>query len=298
MSSGTEGRDGIRFAPDPPGKKKISMLRIERVAISHMGGVGVRLQGTDSGDGAIVGSYVRGCDIANCRDHGILLEFAYQTLLSRCRFAANGDEGVAARSFSQAVLQTCTFDANKSKPGTSAKADLSIEQCSLARVDACTFKNFGVPANSRAIYMDACGGVGSVGACVFETGNIGLEVVTVLAANGAILVLPNRFKDVDTAIKLGDGVIACTVLPQFNASGTAVIRLPALVNDAPIAVASLADSAGSGGLSGLLIPSLTVTPNESDPATNVQGGMLFYRNSGTPMLRAFVDGAWKDVSAI
>lgn len=265
------GADGIHL--NPTAGKKVSQLRIQRVAIVGMGGAGISLDGfissTELDD--VVGALISGCDIQSCGAQGIKLGQAFQVMVKNCLLTGNGLEGIMAFR-SQLVAYACAFSGNQLSGGA---AEMNIDTCTLARVDACRFDAFR--ASTPALFLDSSPGAGNIGACVFtqgvfQQGATGIKIGN-LGRQGAILVLPNRFVGVGTGVRVESGAVACVVCPQYydplGGSGGKAIDIPgAASSDALLAIPS-ADGPGGNKLSGFLVPSFA-----GDPSSNLQEGML------------------------
>lgn len=254
---------------------KLSNLHIQRVSIRGMGGAGILLNGLTSPlTSDIVGALIEQCDIESCGQEGILLDQAFQVLVRNTRLKGNEREGIKATR-SQLAAYVCTLVGNALSGGV---ANLSLETCTIARVDACRFLDFG--STLPALLITNCPGVVNVGACVFrlssfESGAKGIKLVDgPLSPTGAMLILPNRLIGVGTGIEVESDTIANVVYPQYydalGGSGGTPIAIPgAGADDALFAVPS-AYVGTANKLSGLLVPAF----GSSNPSSNVQGGML------------------------
>lgn len=289
--TGTDGRSGIRLLS--ASNKKVSSLRLERVSISLMGGTGLSLLATDGAAGALVGLYMLCCDVQGCGGAGLDLRFGFQTYMARCRLDGNAEEG--CRAFESEVAAYATsFEGNNPDTAGLGRTQVNLTNCSVARIDACSFASFGSP-NEAACVLQGAGG-GQIGGCLFaldqfESTAIGVDAGAV--SNGALLVLPNRFAGVGIAVRIANLAASCVVLPQFVESGTTTIALPQGSNDAPIAIPR-AHSATTTELSGLLPPAMSTVA-----ASGVQDGMLYF-DSGLACnkLRVRAAGQWLSISTV
>jgi len=288
--SGTDGGSGVRL--NSSATKKIANLRFERVAVSYMGDSGVSLLATDGGNGALVASYILCCEVVGCGKAGLELKFAFQTFLARCSFRGNGEEGCRANE-SECALYGVAFEGNNKDSMGLGRTQLSLDGCSIARVDACRFRGFGSP-NQPACLLDNVGGAGQVGGStfeldVFEPTAIAIDVGPTL--NGSLMVLPNRIVGVGTAVRAQNLASGCVVLPQFVGVGTTTVGLPGS-NDATLALPSIASPA-SNALAGLLPPEMS-----SPPTSGVQDGALYVDSSTSPAKLRVRAGVWKDVALL
>lgn len=289
-----DGNDGIRFSAGM--NRKLSVVRLERVAIDHLGGRGIALGGTDAGDNAVAGCQISECDISDCGDVGLFLKFVFQAHLTRCRFASNALPGCVAEE-SQVALYVCRFTGNSGGAGRQLTIRAPAGAASLARIDGCSFSGFG---QGPACRIERAGGSAQIGGCVFDGGSysstaVGLEISGDPNAS-AVLVLPNRFIALGTAVSIADFAEICVVFPQFadpgNLGGTAIL-LPSQNDDAPIAIPCTNGPAGNL-LSGLLVPAMATVST-----TKLQDGMLYLDNSVAPKkLRARIGGTWKEVKLV
>lgn len=284
------GRNGISNITESG--RKISNLIIERVSVSGLKGSGFSLIGTTDGDGVMVNTQLLDCEAANCDGNGLALTWAFMVNVMHCRFTGNGLAGLRAENSQVAVYQG-SFDGND-RLGT--EGNLRFVTCPIARVDATRIANFGSGAAKGCVF-DRCGGGGMVGNCFFDLpsfGGTGIEIAD-LVDEGPILVLTNRFRRVQTLVKVGANATACIVMPQFDdpvGGGAGTIALPSNPNNGLLAVPHL-NRPGGNALVGLVLPGAP----SGQPTLNVQDGTLAYDHSATSVL-AHVAGDFLNVELV
>lgn len=288
--SSRTGRSAIRFTPLT--NKKLANLQLNRLAIADMNGDGISLVGAS--DSHVAGVNIADVEVRGCAGHGIVFNQSYQVCLIRARFAGNGGSGLYATE-SGVTLYVCAFDTN------SGNDQAYLKDCYLARVDACSFKNFAM----RGVQFLNCGGTGPIGGCLFtrdtfSASTIGIEIgSSTVLTDGAMLVLANRFQRIGTGVYLNDTALGCIVLPQhFDAAGgtpSTPVRFPTSVAADNASTFALPSAAGpTNRPSGLLVPKLT-----ADPSADNQAGMLYFqKTTSLNRLRTFLPGsptAWHEV---
>ena len=293
-------KEGIRLVSGPVAK--LSELRLERVVIRKMD-VGLSLQGANATAGAVVGVAIYDSTFADCAKQGVLLQTAYAVECVRSSFVGNQLHGLKILS-EEISLLGCVFEDNC---GAGGDAQLSaydddnippIEEVTIFRADACVFRRRNANHLLTGIRLRRVKGGTCIGGCTFEQlvgtpVDVGIEFAAAPLGDsrGAVVVLPNRFAGVASAVVCSGAsdFPGLTILPQFVASPSIGIQLPTGLNDAPVGVPSLATS-----YSALLIPAYA-----GDPNSNALLGALAF-NSATGQLRVYrksVDGVpgWMNV---
>lgn len=268
-------------------------VRLRRLFIQGFPSHGLQLDGVHAVNGRIVGASIFDCVVRDCRGAGLSMLNADSVMLAGTSFRDNQLSGLVATSSGVALYQ-CDFESNSRAAGLGTlDANLKLDNCTMARVDACRFIGFEQGPVKKALVLIGCGGA-MVDACYFEvppgTGREGI-VVTGSGA-GPVAILSNRFKEVNVLVRIDSGARDCVLLPQYsdNAAGIGTIVIP-YPNEGMYGAPHIVRPGGVE-IGGLLIPS-----SAADPTTGLRDGMLAYRTSPSA-LRAFVDGSWRRVEVL
>ncbi len=321
QAGSNDGGDGIRLGLRGTDltSKKLVQPRFERLAITNMGGVGIRLQGVSSDTGAVVNPYLSDISVESCSGAGMSLAFAFVGIIVRCRFVGNGAEGLRAVQNGSLNLQSCVFDSNRQVAGAST-SELWIE-LSLPRINACEFRNLiratspteigavavRLRSNSSCTYISGCvfdaqpqpGGF-DLPPANYATGMLIEGISTVNLQSGPHFITGNRFTNITTSIATTDTFVSdglnsgypdinlagCTAWSQYSDRSSA-LQLPGVSTDQPFGVVTESINAGvTARQSGFIMPALEGPP--ADP----QSGCLAYFDGA---LHVFANGAWKTV---
>jgi len=292
----TIGRDGIRCASDAT--RKISQLNVERVVATSLRGLGFSLLGVNGNVGAIVQPRLFECVASDCAGGGASLRYAFLASVTHSRFQHNGTSGQATFGLraeqSGVAVYACVLDGNEGTEG-----QMWLVDCHIARVDACRLREFALGASpSAAITLTRCPGA-VVGGCYFElssavAGSVGIDVFSDALA-GPLLILPNRFKGVQSLVQLGTASLrdirGAVVLPQFDDGTSGTVLLPQDTNRGLTAVPHVYRPSGHQ-LAGLILPENFPS---GDPTGNVSDGMLAYDSAKRIRARS---GTWKTVRIV
>lgn len=280
------GQQGIRF--ESAATKKLSELRLERLSISWLGGAGVQLHGFDADGGGVVGVGVFDCEISSCGQQGVSLSAAWAVRFVRAVIRSNQLQGIKIRG-QEIACYGCLFEDNCAGGGdaqVSAYDDAATPSAmQICRVDACVFRRSTAGPPFVGLRLRQFEGGVCIGGCSFEqpsgaVGGVGIEFAA--QANdkrGAPQLLPNRFKNVATAIAVSQAapLRAFAMFPQYCDPLATVIQCPSLTNDAPVGVPA-ANGPSSNKVAGLLVPRY-----DADPGSNMQLGALAYRSDSDPL---------------
>lgn len=223
---------------------------------------------------------------------GVWLRHAFGVNVSSCLIKDNQLNGLGAEDSGLAIYSSI-FDGN-ARTGTWTRNDnpnegqVRLERCEVARVDACQFLNIQEGVVQRGCVIVDSGGA-MIGACYLEASSSGDRYgIVIRGTEGPIVILSNRFKNVDTLVKVDATVPDCMVSPQGEVgSSVGVMDLPD-PNMGMFGGAQIRKPA-TNVLTGLIIPS-----GPDDPTENLQNGMLAYNTTGQA-LRVFYAGAWRTV---
>lgn len=317
-ASGRDGGSAIRY--NTAHGYKLGNLRLERLCISNMAGAilnqqtnersgGIDLRGAygTNEDSAINYVQLFDLDSSNCGGPGVAFQNAYGVEVRGSHFASNGAEGFLVTSNGQSTqdgvgfgggvfsFHACRFESNA---GT---GQLAINIPGGARVDGCTFRQFG--ASPACLLSDIIGGV-TVSGCRFESGGTGIKLNLVLNTRiGGVIILPNRFVSVTIAVDVSAAVPVdgLAVYPQYCDPLTTVMTLPADFGNGTVG------SATQNGPSGYSIGGLIVPAYASDPTgvggnlhSSAQVGMVvLVGRGGSPVLRTLQGVSnWKTITTI
>ncbi len=266
-------------------------IRLRRLFVQGFPSYGIRFDGVHALNGRIIGASVFDCLVRDCSGAGISILNADSVMLAGTSLRDNQGSGLTGTASGIALYQ-CDLESNSRAAGLGAlDANLKLDNCEMARVDACRFTGFQLGPVKKAVVLIGCGGA-MVDACDFEvepgTGTEGI-VVTGSGA-GPAAILSNRFKEVNVLIRIDPGARDCVVFPQYadNAAGIGTIVLP-YPNEGMYGAPHIVRPGGVE-MSGLLVPS-----SAADPTTGLRQGMLSY-NTTLQSLRAYVNGTWNPVA--
>lgn len=171
------GSYGISFIV-PDSTHQFVSIRMERLLAAGMGDDGFHVEGHDIGPGAIVFVYGLGLHSVACHGSGLFLRFATAVEMHNCYLNGNMLFGAYAREC-QVAWYACAFENNCQVSGSVPVepngpdtlvydsdwgAQLRMNSCVPARVDACDFESFGITESvpgrtvKSALILENCTG--------------------------------------------------------------------------------------------------------------------------------------------
>ncbi len=249
-------------------------LQLARLAVRAFGGHGISIGSHDPGNKVIQGVSLLDLHVSACGGTGIRLQDVSEAYVAGCMLESNGRSGLQAIA-SEVLISQCLFSGNVLSTSISdpLEGNLKLEDCLIARVDACSFNNL-----SAGNVHTGIGVVGSpaaiIGSCTFANpdGAVSTTGVMLSAAAGPAVILANHFRYVYSLVKVNSGAVDCVVLPQHDETSSGSIDLPS-PNGGMFAVPHV-NQGGTNQMRGILVPSYP-----SDPTTNLQEGMLIFNTS-------------------
>lgn len=265
-------------------------LRVSRITVVGFAGHGIHLAGT-SGTGTIRRVLLLDSTARDCAGAGVRMDHTDDALMMGCMLEENQKSGLAA-AYSSVALYHCGFDGNSLSSGLGSNdGSLSCDHCSRVRVDACRFVNFNAGPVRKACVLASCD-VSMVDAC-FLDGGVGSGrsgVVVTGTGTGPAVIMSNRFKNVDTLVRVDVGARGSVVFPQYDESAIGTIVLPE-PNEGMFGATHIRRPSGTL-LTGLIVPS-----SATDPTANLQDGMLAY-NTVAQRLGVYQGGLWLSIETI
>lgn len=252
----------------------VGNLSLARLAVTGFGGHGIDLSANDPATRTIAGASLLDLFVSGCGGTGIRLQGVDQAYAAGCIVKACGLNGMIAVQ-SQILLCQCWFSGNvlSSAVTNPLEGNLKLEDCPIARVDACNFSELASGNVKTGIGIVGSGGA-IVGSCSFEASSGSSASGIILSASaGPPVVLANHFKNIATLIKVTAGALDVVVLPQHDETGSGAIDLPDPTGGM-FAVPHV-NRAGTNEMRGMMVPSYA-----SDPTENLQEGMLAFNTTG------------------
>ncbi len=286
-------------------------IRLERLVVWGMPSDGIHVEGHQTAPE--VGTCVDGVTIIDtlvhgCGGAGIWLRWVNAVNVTGLRCASNGGNGIYVE-YTKLLVTSSTFDGNCT--GTESHGNVRCYNCFSGSVESSRFLNLDAGMNKYGVVLD--GGMGIVGTCFFEAagtdgegpsaGTVGIELTESSlgsVAPGPMVVLGNRFRNIETLVKLSVAYVQnCTILPQYDEGSGEIALLSEsspLVTTVGLAGAPHIIRKSGSVITGMLIPAVTSDLNgftrDGVVAMNVNVGLTPEKR-----LRLYSDGAWRSVSA-
>jgi hypothetical protein len=221
---------------------KVSELLLERVSAISMGDDGFHLHALGTGDRVFVFVTLRNVNATLSRGAGLHLRAGNLVSMSSCYFNANDGCGVEAEN-SEVSFSGCAFENNCRSRTMDPKwgGQVFLSACTMNRFEGCHWEQFATPSQPRnkrgltLLYAQGCTVSNSWFVNDKEDPDPSARGIycTFGGAPGrmAAVFMPNRFDNVKTAIEVDSTAkgmaMDCVLYPQFIASGTGAMILPA-----------------------------------------------------------------------
>ncbi len=277
----------------------LSGLSLRRVTLSGFYGDGIHLEGYDSVAAQIDRVTLVECLIRNCIGAGAFIKNCSLAQISASAFEGNQKYGVYAEA-SDVGIYTCQFSANCGAAAGAYDGNATFRNCTATRVESSRFSNFDTGTIKKALVVD--GGIATIVSCDFDSGALsgssgtGIAVTRTTAGAplaGPILITGNRFQKTTTLISTDANVVACSVFPQYDLTGTGGASGITLstYNYGGIGAPSSVRPTGSQ-ITGALVPSAI-----GDATVGVVEGAISY-NGSTNVLRVRIGGVWRTIKTL
>lgn len=269
-----------------PGGGEITDIGIDNVIIRDFVGDGVRCIGANTTTDRVARVSVANARVQSCGNVGIRLTNVVGAILRNVVMKDNKRGGCVATT-STVGCYACEYDGNGQSASGAIDANVSLDQCMIARIDGCRFVNVQKGGSKRAIAVNK--GSVVVSACEFSaTAATGTQGILLTGTGGGpYAVMSHRFENIATLVKAQAGVQNVVLLAQYDATGTGSLDLAAGV--CVFGVPHVA-RAGSTVISAMAVPWAAMEPD----AQHSRPGMLLY-NTTLQALRFRTTSGWKTV---
>jgi hypothetical protein len=283
-ATGTGGGCGIVSTGSDTTQTEGLLLR--NLLVSGCGGDGIKAHNPIGM--SVRDSVIRGCVGAGIRITRYGLDQRVGIYVQGTSLEGNQGNGMIASGVRVGVFD-CNFDGNAAAPGVGA--DLEVDSAGNVRVQGCRFVNFDI-GNIKMACAIYGPNSGVVGLCYFETNDAAANCTGIDVSSpgfGCVTVLPNHFKRTKNMVRIWQDTVECTILPQYDESGTGTIYLHTNHNDY-FGMWNMTRLT-SNAVRGLIVPGMLFYSQ----LKGYQGMLVYNDDPNAPALKVYVNGQWRTV---